>query len=201
MDSQLQRLTKRIQSGDQKALGPVFQKYRKQLKSAIRLRFHDDVRAREDESDILQESYFAAAQDLARYANHPSVPVYVWLRGIVQQRLVAAHRKHLLCQQRTVKREVSPHARFPNPDLSTIASHFVADHSSPSMIASRLELQAIVEKAMQKLEPIDREIIALRHIEGMRSCDVAAFLGIKKTTASTRYLRALKKLKDALFIP
>ena len=79
-----------------------------------------------------------------------------------------------------------------------VANQIVADLTSPSITASNRELQQILQTVLEQLEPIDQEIIALRHIEGLKSSEVAALLEINQSTASTRYLRALNKLKDGL---
>ena len=46
------------------------------------------------------------------------------------------------------------------------------------------------------MDPIDREVLALRHFEQLNNAEVAATLQINESTASSRYLRALKRLKD-----
>ena len=46
--------------------------------------------------------------------------------------------------------------------------------------------------------PIDREILTLRHFEELSNNETAQVLGIAKTAASNRYVRALKRLKDIL---
>lgn len=198
----LKALTLRIQEGDLGALGPVFEMLRPRLRAAIRMRVNRRIRRREDESDILQETYFAAANDFTRYVAAPEVPVYVWLKGLVQQRLTDAHRKHLTCQKRALGREISIHRdRIPAADTSStfsIANQIVDDLTSPSIRASKAELRMILQAVLEKLEPIDQEIISLRHTQGMKSSEVAALLQIKQSTASTRYLRALKKLKEGL---
>jgi RNA polymerase sigma-70 factor (ECF subfamily) len=48
------------------------------------------------------------------------------------------------------------------------------------------------------MDPLDREILALRHFEQLSNGEVAETLGLNESTASTRYLRALKRLKDEL---
>lgn len=196
---QLQNLTLQIQAGSREALGPVFEMFRPRLRAAIRLRLNNRIRQRVDESDILQEAYFAAANDLPRYADEPKVPVYVWLRGIVRHRLIDAHRKHLSCQKRTADREFSIHEpNSPLVDSASVSFQIAADLTSPSIVASKEEMRIVLQAALEQLDPIDQEIISLRHVEGLKIKEVAQLLQIKVSTASTRYLRALKKLKDGL---
>ena len=55
-----------------------------------------------------------------------------------------------------------------------------------------------VQEALNGMEPIDREILTLRHFEMLSNEEAAAVLGLRKSAASNRYIRALKRLKDAL---
>jgi DNA-directed RNA polymerase specialized sigma24 family protein len=43
-----------------------------------------------------------------------------------------------------------------------------------------------------------REVLALRHFEGLSNGETAAVLGLQKAAASNRYVRALKRLKEVL---
>jgi RNA polymerase sigma-70 factor (ECF subfamily) len=48
------------------------------------------------------------------------------------------------------------------------------------------------------MDPMDREVLALRHFEQLTTPEVAQVLGIKEAAAGKRYLRALKRLKEIL---
>ena len=48
------------------------------------------------------------------------------------------------------------------------------------------------------MDPIDQEILALRHFEELGNNEVAEVLGIEPKAASIRYIRALKRLKEIL---
>jgi len=54
------------------------------------------------------------------------------------------------------------------------------------------------EQVRAELEPIDREILALRHFEELSNAEAAHLLDIRESAASKRYTRALKHLKDVL---
>ena len=62
----------------------------------------------------------------------------------------------------------------------------------------KAELQLRVQEALNELDPVDREILALRHFERLSNGETAAILGLGKSTASSRYLRALQKIKKLL---
>jgi RNA polymerase sigma-70 factor (ECF subfamily) len=48
------------------------------------------------------------------------------------------------------------------------------------------------------MDALDREILALRHFERLTNAEVAETLGMNESTTSSRYLRALKRLRDEL---
>ena len=48
------------------------------------------------------------------------------------------------------------------------------------------------------MDPIDREVLALRHFEHLSPAETAQVLGIKEKAAGMRYVRALRRLKEIL---
>ena len=64
--------------------------------------------------------------------------------------------------------------------------------------AMRAEQQVRLEEILNGLEPIDREILTLRHFEELSNSEVAQVLGLSKSAASNRYIRALSRLKNHL---
>ena len=83
----------------------------------------------------------------------------------------------------------------PNTSLA-IARQLVGRMTSPSQALSRADRVAVVEQALNQMEPLDREVIALRHFEELTNGEVAEVLGISVQTASKRYVRAIKRMKD-----
>lgn len=70
--------------------------------------------------------------------------------------------------------------------------------TSPSRAAARAETQIRIQEALNSMEPIDREILALRHFEELSNNETAEGLGLSKAAASNRYIRALKRLRKIL---
>ena len=48
------------------------------------------------------------------------------------------------------------------------------------------------------MDPVDREVLALRHFEHLSPAETAQVLGIKEKAAGMRYVRALRRLKEIL---
>ena len=63
----------------------------------------------------------------------------------------------------------------------------------PDLAARR----ATVRAALGRLEPSDREIVALRYHGGLTNAEVAALLGVSESNAGTRLHRAMTKLREA----
>ena len=62
----------------------------------------------------------------------------------------------------------------------------------------RIEMQSRLHAALETMNPIDREILVLRHFEQLTNSETAQVLGIREDAASQRYGRALVRLKDML---
>jgi RNA polymerase sigma-70 factor, ECF subfamily len=69
---------------------------------------------------------------------------------------------------------------------------------SPTQAAQRAERMLRVQGALNTLDPIDREVLALRHFEQLSRAETAEVLGISPEAGAKRYFRALKRLKEVL---
>jgi RNA polymerase sigma-70 factor (ECF subfamily) len=65
-------------------------------------------------------------------------------------------------------------------------------------MAVQAELRQQLEEALKSMQPIDREILALRHFEELTNSEIAEVLAISPAAASNRYVRALARLRDIL---
>ena len=87
---------------------------------------------------------------------------------------------------------------LPQASSASLAAQLVGRFTSVSGAAVRAELQVRVQEALNGMDPLDREVLALRHFEMLTNSEVAEVLGIKKSAASNRYVRALERLRDLL---
>jgi RNA polymerase sigma-70 factor (ECF subfamily) len=53
-------------------------------------------------------------------------------------------------------------------------------------------------EALETMDPIDREVLAMRHFEQLTNAEAAQVLDIQERAAAKRYLRALERLKKIL---
>ncbi len=197
--SDTDNLLRRAQQGDTQALGELFARYRDRLRRMVRLRLDRRLLGRIDPSDVLQEAYLDVAQRAPQYLANPTLPVFLWLRYLTGQRLLALHRQHLGAQMRDVGQEVSLHrGALPQVTSASLAAQLLGRLTSPTQAAIRAEMQIRLQEALNLMDPMDREVLVLRHFEELSNQETAAVLGIQKSAASNRYLRALKRLKDIL---
>jgi RNA polymerase sigma-70 factor, ECF subfamily len=192
-------LTEGLKGGDRKALAELFGKHRDRLRRMVELRLDPRLRARLDASDVVQDAFLDIAGDLEAYLADPKLPPLLWMRLHVGRRLTTLHRQHLGTRMRDAGREISIyHGALPEASSAALASMLLGRHTSPTEGALRAERILRVQEALNSLDPIDREVLALRHFEQLGRAEAAQVLGITQEAGAKRYFRALKRLKEVL---
>jgi RNA polymerase sigma-70 factor (ECF subfamily) len=187
-------LLSRLRQGDVRALGDLFARCRERLRVAVALRLDRRLQGRLDPSDVVQDAYLEATARFAEYVRRPAQSPYLWLRLLTVQRLHLAHRQHLGVRARDARREA------PTPEVSSevLAAQLAGSVTSPSQALARAEALARLQDALGRMDPLDREILSLRHFEQLSNAEAAEALGLRAGTASQRYYRALRRLKEVL---
>src|SRR5262249_48381023 len=163
----------------------------------VELRLDSTLRRRLDPIDVVQESWVEIVRRFPEWAAQSQVPFHVWLRLMTAQSLAQAQRRNLGAHMRDAQREVPVlESRVSVPAVNA-ADAFVATATSPTLAARREELRERVLGALEELDEIDREIVSLRHFEGLSNEEAAVELAITPDAASKRFLRALVRLKPA----
>ena len=190
---------RRAKEGDAEARTELFAHHRERLRQMVRLRLDRRLYGRIDPSDVLQEAFLDVAQRAAEYAASPTMPVFLWLRFLTGQRLLMVHRRHLGAKMRDAGQEVSLYrGALPQASSVSLAAQLLGRMTSPSLAAVRAEMQLKLQEALNGMDPIDREVLTLRHFEELSNAETAAALGIEPAAASKRYVRALARLKVIL---
>jgi RNA polymerase sigma-70 factor (ECF subfamily) len=192
-------LLRRAGAGDPHALAELFARYRGRLRRMVRLRMDRRLRGRVDPSDVLQEAQVEILRRVAEYAADPRLPPFLWLRLITGQRLSALHRRHLGAQRRDAGQEIAlHHGPMPRATSVSLAEMLLGRLTSPTQAAQRAEVRVLLQEALNGMDPLDREVLTLRHFEELTNAEVARVLGLTKTAASNRYIRALERLREIL---
>src|SRR3954452_13448240 len=189
----------RAREGDPRALADLFDRYRGRLRHMVRLRLDRRLAGRLDADDVLQEAYLEADRRFAEYLRDPAIPAFLWLRLVAGQKLTDLHRHHLGAKMRDAGMEVALHrGALPQASSVSLAELLLGRLTSPTRAAQRAEMQLRLQEALNRMDPIDREVLVLRHFEELSNAETAQALGLEKTAASNRYVRALKRLKEVL---
>jgi RNA polymerase sigma-70 factor (ECF subfamily) len=189
----------RAAGGDQAAWRQVLAPHRQRLRRMVALRLDQRLRGRIDPSDVLQEAFLQAATALPDYLKEPGQPVFHWLRWLTGMTLQLMHRRHLGVQRRDAGREVQLLDRpWPEATSAALAAQLLGRDTRPSVAAIRAERQRRLQEALNTMDPVDREVLVLRHFEELTNAEVARELRLGESAASKRYIRALHRLKEIL---
>lgn len=185
-----------ILRGEPHRLGEFLERHQEHLTRIVRLRLDRRLQGRVDPTDVVQEAFLEAASRLESYSRHPRVAWFIWLRFLTLQQLSLSHRQHLGVQARDVGRQISLHeGPMPQASSAFLAAQLVGKLTSPSEAAIRAERKLHLERALNEMEEIDREVLMLRHFEQLSNAEAARVLGIKPAAAGNRYVRALERLR------
>jgi RNA polymerase sigma-70 factor (ECF subfamily) len=189
----------RAGDGDEVALNELFELYRARLCRTVRFRMNRQLLGRVDASDVVQDTYLEASKRLDQFLSDRPLPFFLWLRHIAGQKLIDVHRRHLGAQARDALREISLYqGAMPAATSASLAARLMGKLTSPSQAAIRAELKLRLQELLNSMQPIDREVLALRHFEQLNNSEAAQVLGLSETAASKRYIRALERLDRIL---
>jgi RNA polymerase sigma-70 factor (ECF subfamily) len=192
-------LLERAAAGDEAGWRALLTRHHDRLRRMVALRLDPRLQGRVDPSDVLQDAYLDAAAQLPNYLRQQELPFFLWLRSLAGTRLAKAHRHHLDAQIRDVRREVSLYrGALPAASSAALASRLLGRECPPSEAAIRAELQVRLQDALNRMDPLDREVLTLRHFERLTTVETARVLAISEAAAGKRYLRALGRLKEIL---
>lgn len=176
--------------GGERALVQFFESQREDLKRFVRMRIDRRLLRRIDDSDVIQEAFFESTKRVETYLREPKIPPSAWLRRIARQVIARIKRDHLETKCRDVRREAYQ-ASLARVDVDELADSI----ASPLSMLQRDELHHRLGSIIEKMSPIEREILILVHFEERSIREAAAELDIAIEAAKKRYRRALERLK------
>jgi RNA polymerase sigma-70 factor, ECF subfamily len=189
----------RAAAGDTAAWGNLLTALQERLARMVAFRLDPRLRGRIDAADVVQEAFVEASAHRDVYFRAPAVPLFLWLRGVVSNKLLEIHRHHLGTRMRDAKRELPLEARCTWEDTcAAIFAHLTGGLTSASAVAVRGEARSRLAEALDGMDSTDREVLAMRHFEQLTNAEAAQVLGIQERAAAKRYLRALERLKQIL---
>lgn len=188
-----------VRDGDDDAMNALLERHRVAVRRMVQMRMDQAIARRVDASDVVQDVMLEASSRLQDYLQNPGMPFHLWLRQLAKDRIIDMHRRHRVAQRRSVDREQQVFSIGDDEqsvaDLATLLKD--AD-LTPGAAAIQNEFMNRFMIALNELSEDDRELIMMRHFEGLGNSEVAAALELSEAAAGMRHLRALKKLRSAL---
>ena len=193
------QLLSRAEEGDGAAWGALVTSHQERLTRMVAFRMDPRLRGRIDAADVVQEAFVQASAHREDFFRAPEMPLFLWLRKIVSNKLFELHRHHLGTHMRDANRD-RPLAAPQNWDDTAEALwlHLSGHLTSPSAAAVRGEARIRLAEALDTMDATDREVLMLRHFEQLTNAEAARVVGIEERAAGKRYLRALARLKTIL---
>lgn len=191
------------EAGDLGPFGVLLQGYTPRLERIAAARLDRRVIARVDPSDVVQDVFVQTTKRLPRYLEGRAeqgatrLPLFLWLRMMVREAVIQVHRMHLGAEVRDAGRD--RRIASGGPDATVTAAHvahlLVGRHTTPTRAFERTQREVKMADALERLGDDEREVIVLRHFEGLSNVEVARLTGLTESGASLRHVRALKRLR------
>ena len=173
--------------GSENALAELFAHYKDQLRRIVAFRLDSRLKGRVDPSDILQEAFIDLLKRLPEFPDK-NMSFFVWLRLVTNERVLACHREHLNTQKRDPRREQRIQPAYSGASSVLLAAQLMGNFSSVAGKAIQAEQNAKLQAALDSMDAIDREVIALRIFEGLINGEAAEVLELTKQTTSKRFI-------------
>ena len=176
----------------------AFTAARSKLEKIVEFRMPPSLRSRLDPCDVLQEAYLQMSRRLEEINPDMAVSLFVWMRQKTIQTLIDIQRSHFR-DKRDVMREIrEPAIDHGQTSSLSMARYLIDDVTSPSMAVARAEDREQLQLALDSMNEIDREVLAMRHFEQLSNTEVAQALNLSTTAASNRYIRAVTRLGEIM---
>jgi RNA polymerase sigma factor (sigma-70 family) len=168
-------------------LADAFDRLRPLLVAMVRRRISAKLAARIDPEGVIQEAFLRARPRWRDLSHKPDdLDAWVYAQALDRFREMA---RSALGPQHDVDRDIS---------AAPMAEHLVDSQTGPKTAVSRAERTEVVRRALEQLDPIERDGLALRYFDGLNFNQIGAILGIKANTANVRALRAAVKFRKLI---
>jgi RNA polymerase sigma-70 factor, ECF subfamily len=177
--------------------GAIFDRYKERLRRTVRLRLDSRLLGIVDSSGVLKLVREEADRRGGELAGPGRSDPFLWLRQVTG--LVLA-RLHDECLGPDVRGDISLYrSALPEATSISLAAHLLGcGGGDDDKTATRAEHKLLLQEALNAMEPLDREVLTLRHCEQLSNDEAATVLGISRSRASEAYIRALKRITPVL---
>jgi RNA polymerase sigma-70 factor (ECF subfamily) len=169
------QLLERARSGDERALEELLGRHQARVYGFCMKMCRDP----EDAKDVLQDTMLAMARTVRDFRGASSIST--WLYTIARS----------FCVKKRRKSKFAPDAeRSLDTDAGPEAARLADPARTPDEALAGRQVEHALEQAIGALEPMYREVLVLRDVEGLTAPEVAEVLGITPQAVKSRLHRA-----------
>ncbi|HEX5244973.1 MAG TPA: sigma-70 family RNA polymerase sigma factor [Tepidisphaeraceae bacterium] len=195
LDAQV--LLQQARGGNEKALGQLLESYTRYLTLLARVQIGRRLQGKVDPSDVVQETFLEAHRQIANFRGNSEGELVAWLRRILAGQIALTLRRFLGTKGRDLKLERELAAQL-DQSSEILDGGLVASNSTPSQHASRREQALLLADALDRLPEDYREVIILRHLEGLSFAEVSQRMERSEDSVQKLWVRALANLRRSL---
>jgi RNA polymerase sigma-70 factor (ECF subfamily) len=192
-----ERLLAQARAGEPLCLGKLLELYRGYLALLARVQIGRRLQGKVDAGDLVQDTFLAAHRAWGRFRGTTEAELLAWLRRILAAQIADVLRRYLGSQRRDVRLERELAAELERSSQDLDAALF-AREDSPSRQVVRREVGLLLADALARLPEDYREVLILRHLEGLSFPGVAQRMGRTLDSVKKLWTRALDRLRRSL---
>lgn len=192
-----QHLLRQARNGSPGALGELLESYSQYLTLLARVQIGRRIQGKLDPADVVQETFLQVQRQFPQFRGTTEAEWVTWIRRILAGELALTFRRYLGTKARDLNLEQELNAQLDHSS-AVMDRGFAASISTPSQRASRREQAVLLAEALGRLPENYREVIILRHLEGLSFSDVAARMERSEDSVQKLWVRALANLRGAM---
>jgi RNA polymerase sigma-70 factor (ECF subfamily) len=190
-------LLDRARGGDESAGGQLLSGYERYLMLLARVQVGRRVQGKVDPADLVQETFLEAHRQIKNFRGNTESELLAWLRRILAGQIALMLRRYLGTKGRDVTLERDLVGQL-DESSQAMGDGLAAAGSSPSQHVAKREQAVLLAEALDKLSDSYREVIVLRHLEGLTFPQVAERMGRSEDSVQKLWVRALAGLRQQL---
>jgi RNA polymerase sigma-70 factor (ECF subfamily) len=190
-------LLDQARAGSAEQLGQLLERYRHYLGLLTRIEIGRRLQAKLDASDLVQETLLEAHRHFAKFRGSNEAQFVAWLRQILAASLANLLRRYFGTQGRDIRLERELQGQV-DQSSQLLDRGLVDPRSSPSHQVARHEQALVLANALQRLPEDYREVIILRHFEGLPFAEVGRRLERSQDSVEKLWVRGLARLRQIM---